>query len=191
MKAKTDFINSQSLAKRLHLPIPYGLPRNLADWLERHVLAGIALEVGAELLPANRSALAWTGTDGELSGQRMVSLLCFSYATGTYSSEVICQRIAIDEVFDYLANHCRPNWPELQRFRRLQRPIVREGLIRLFMAVWQLKACQMDSRRAPFVDRPSPFWCPQLREELRNEFAGEAENRLRRAVQWDSASMDD
>ena len=115
-----------------------GLPQDLSAWVEHEVLVRLVLE-------AVQSACDVAGDKGSLATpvpvgrpRILLTLLVYSYASGTYASEQIEDRVTSDPVLRYLSAGARPTWHDLRRFRRQQRPLIQAALGRAIQAAWKL-----------------------------------------------------
>jgi hypothetical protein len=157
-----------------------GLPEDLRHWLPESRLLVLALECVAAIdLPAHGVRVFDAG-QGIYSGPMLCTLLTFAYATGRLGAEELERQAENDRALRYLcANQC-PDWHTLRRFRRAHRSVIGSCLERLLVA----------AGRERFAGR---LWLEPMPDEsvLVAECARSAEDRIRRAILADTASLDD
>jgi len=115
-------------------------------------------------------------------------MLVYCYAAGIFGSEAIVEQMHEDTHFRALCGDDYPDWHQLRRFRRLNRPVIQHCLEELLARI---------RGAASALERDVPRWSsqwlasPDSREpNPRAAIAREANDRLNRAAQLDSMALD-
>lgn len=163
---------------RLHLP------ENAFGRLDWREAVGIVLEAGQRV--------PWPpgGQHEGLSPQVMLTLLAYSYASGTYSSQEIEQKAANEAVARYICGSQQPGWQAIYWFRRWHRNSLKSCLTHVLRIAWERqRAAGSSSDSAGEDDSPSGGGSQAVPTHA--WFAAEADARLQKAILADSMALDD
>jgi len=134
-------------------------------------------------------SVAGAGAGAALQPKALLAVLIYSYAAGIFSSEAIVEQMQEDTHFRVLCGDDYPDWHQLRRFRRLNRPLIRHCLETLLAPV---------PVRGSDLAQSSSLWAPERRAApggwepgSQTAIAQEVSRRLNRAAQLDSITLDE
>ncbi len=162
--------NSQDEGKQM-------MPADLRTWIDERTLACVVLEAQQAVEPAHWKQGLGFGNSDAPRPQVLLTLLTYAYASGTLPSEQIEGETEKDSTFRYLCARTYPTESTLRQFRRQNRVLIRQCLVRVFEAAWQQRFGETQNAEL------SKMWLPALLNL-------EAEKRILYAVQLDSMAMD-
>jgi Transposase domain (DUF772) len=155
-------------------------PASLAN---RVVQITLAIDEG-QLVPV---AATWTGT--ALQPRTLLALLVYCYAVGVFRSQAIEEQMHQDLQFRLLCGDEYPDWHQLRRFRRLNRPVIQHCLEQVLGWASGGRSANFDCAVPPRIpEPPAPPNPPQ--SGLPAAVAQEANDRLNWAAQLDSMDLD-
>jgi hypothetical protein len=112
-------------------------PDDLREWLGTVALLNLVLEAVQKVDWSFPPLQTLANQSREFRPQMLLTLLTYSYASGLYESEEIEARIYSDPTLRYLAARTFPDRRTLRRFRRRQRPLIKQCLIHVFKEAWK------------------------------------------------------
>ena len=170
---------------------PSRLPYDLSVWVDKCTLVKLTLEVTTEFASTvSRNAHPSPPLD-DYPPAMLLTLMAYSYATGVFPSSEIERRTYQDDMVRYITANDHPNRDVLRAFRRRRRVVIRECLVKLFLLVWQHRCAAASYDNGSRDDHPAVQRRPDLSPETIRLLLGEADQRIDRAVQYDSMELDD
>jgi len=170
---------------------PGGLPYDLSIWVDKCTLVKLTLEVTTEFASTvSRGAHPSPPLD-DYPPAMLLTLMAYSYATGVFPSSEIERRTYQDDMARYITANDHPNRDVLRAFRRRWRVVIRECLVNLFVLVWQHRCAAASHDDGGRDDYPTVERGPALSPETMRLCLCEADQRIDRAVQYDSMELDE
>jgi hypothetical protein len=122
----------------------------------------------------------------------VVGVLIYAYSRGWYWSDQIEQRVHTDAVVRAVLGELELDEHELRRVRSARREQVREGLMALFRRIWESRfgSVRPSHAAAPESGHVSNPLDARLEIGFQQWLMQEAEQRLHRAVTYDSNQLD-
>jgi len=158
-------------------------------WLETESLASRVAKLALGIDEHQLVSVAGAGASAALQPRALLAVLIYSYAAGIFSSEAIVEQMHQDTHFRALCGDDYPDWHQLRRFRRLNRPVIQHCLETLLAPV---------PGRASVLEQSGPPRAPERRTTPDGSepgsptaFAQEASHRLNRATRLDSMALDE
>ncbi|HVK59848.1 MAG TPA: hypothetical protein VM735_13765 [Candidatus Kapabacteria bacterium] len=159
------------------------LPEDLREWIDESHLIDLITNTAHKLIPP----FVHAARDGTVSEwERLIELLTFSYATGTYASAEIDPAPFMEALSEGLSPLFEPELSQrendLRFFRRDHRPEVARCLAEVLAESWKDHTHNIRSPAHLAFERecsPAP------------DFSSEANRRINTAVRMDAWSIDD
>src|SRR5437899_773876 len=104
------------------------IPLDLSEWCQRETLVAWIKEELEGLDWANPELIAYLSAHPSYQPKAWLSLLTLGYVTGNFESEEIVRCCYADEAFRSLCSGAFPSPPELGRFRRDNRGLLKSLL---------------------------------------------------------------
>jgi len=158
-------------------------------WLETETLASRVAKLALSIDECRLVPVAGAGAGAALQPRSLLAVLIYSYASGIFSSEAIAEQMQEDTHFRALCGDDYPDWNQLRRFRRLNRPLIQQCLEALLAPVHG-PACNHErpgAHRSPERLATAGGWEPDSQAAI----AQEASDRLNRAARLDSMVLDE
>jgi hypothetical protein len=114
------------------------------------------------------------------------------YGRGIYGSYDIAQLLEREAPLLELLGAAPDDWHALRRLRREYHASIRQALVEVMRAAWELKSANADEpRRGSTATQRFELGAGQLQQKQTPDFEREAESRLRQAMFCDSMALDD
>jgi len=122
---------------------PLLLPPNLRDWVPADHLAHFVVDA-VEAMDLRQVKVNIRGTgDEQYPPSMMMSLLIYSYATGTFGSRRIEQSTFDNVAVRFITADTHPDHDTLCTFRRENRALLSEGFVKVLQLAQELKVLQV------------------------------------------------
>lgn len=165
------------------------IPDSLEEWIPQSILVRFVLN--AVEFAEDRSSSNYRRRSLFLDCQPKVllALLTQAYATGVYRSANIAALVRDDSALAYLNAGTFPDSTTLMRFRRENRTLVLNALVRLYSLAWAFRSGQtkLDEIDWDTVSLLADEW---TQEDIAAGFRATAEERILWAIREDSAALD-
>jgi hypothetical protein len=160
------------------------MPADLRTWFGENKLVHLSLEAVQETRPEKAGA-----EQAGYSHPMMLTLLTYCYASGLYGSRDIEFQARTDRTLKYLCAHNYPDWSAIRQFRRRHA----ETLKCCLLALYRLSEDHCRRREGSETGQAGSMmgFQERLRPFAAEEFSGEVEARLSRAIQADCMAMDE
>ena len=118
---------------------PLLLPPDLRQWIPENHLAHFILDA-VDSLPLTNLPVNERGTgDAQYPPRLLLSLLCYCYATGTFSSRAIEQATYTDVAVRFLTADTHPDHDTICSFRQQNKPLVGEVFVQVLALAAELR----------------------------------------------------
>jgi len=118
---------------------PLLLPPDLRQWIPENHLAHFIVDA-VDSLPLTHWAVNERGTgDEQYPPRMMMSLLCYCYAGGTFSSRAIERATYTDVAVRFLSGDTHPDHDTICEFRRQNRALLAESFVQVLALARELK----------------------------------------------------